>query len=59
MLSVDTTPMTKCFKPILLEAFLELGGFKQPPTTQRLAECNLILLSRYPQLFSSKLPTKQ
>jgi len=59
MQCIETTSMTKCFKPILLEAFLELDGFKQPPTTLQLAQHSRVVLNRYPQLFSSELPAKQ
>jgi len=59
MQSVETTLMNKCFKPILLEAFLELDGFKQPPTTQQLAERSRIVLNRHPiQFINNELKTK-
>lgn len=57
--SVETTAMTKCFKPILLEALLELDGFKQPPSTMQLAERSWQVLSRRPDLFARELPAKQ
>ncbi|WP_256384631.1 DEAD/DEAH box helicase family protein [Photobacterium toruni] len=44
------TSMTKCFKAILLEAFLNLDGFTIPPTTEVLAEQSLLVLNRYPEL---------
>jgi superfamily II DNA or RNA helicase/HKD family nuclease/SOS-response transcriptional repressor LexA len=58
MQSIEITVMKKCFKPILLEAFLELDGFNQPPTTQQLAERSWLVLNRYPQLFTTELPEK-
>ncbi|WP_392339135.1 DEAD/DEAH box helicase family protein [Moritella marina] len=59
MQSVETTAMSKCFKPILLEAFLELNGFESPPTTQQLALRSWQVLNRYPDLFISELPDRQ
>lgn len=56
---IEKTSMSKCFKPILLEAFLELNGFKYPPTTQQLAERSWLVLKRRPDLFNSELPEKQ
>lgn len=43
---VETTSMTKCFKMILLEAFLELNGFVQPPALGALAERSWTVLHR-------------
>ncbi|MGI2259656.1 DEAD/DEAH box helicase family protein [Shewanella sp. GXUN23E] len=56
---IETTAMTKCFKPILLEALLELNGFKHPPTLEALAERSHRVLSRRPDLFAAELPAKQ
>ncbi|WP_318452042.1 DEAD/DEAH box helicase family protein [Photobacterium leiognathi] len=47
---IAQTSMTKCFKAILLEAFLNLDGFTIPPTTEVLAEQSLLVLNRYPEL---------
>ncbi|WP_305816713.1 DEAD/DEAH box helicase family protein [Photobacterium leiognathi] len=47
---IAQTSMTKCFKAILLEAFLHLDGFTTPPTTEVLAEQSLLVLNRYPEL---------
>lgn len=47
---IAQTAMTKCFKAILLEAFLHLDGFTAPPTTEILAEQSLLVLNRYPEL---------
>ncbi|WP_318412592.1 DEAD/DEAH box helicase family protein [Photobacterium leiognathi] len=47
---IAQTSMTKCFKAILLEAFLHLDGFTIPPTTEVLAEQSLLVLNRYPEL---------
>ncbi|WP_461534740.1 DEAD/DEAH box helicase family protein [Spongorhabdus nitratireducens] len=56
---VEKTAMSKCFKMILLEAFLELDGFAIPPTTNALAAKSWQVLKRRPQLFQSELPEKQ
>lgn len=34
---IETTPMTKCFKMILLEAFVGLGGFNTPISIDKLS----------------------
>lgn len=47
---VETTSMTKSFKMILLEAFLELDGVKRPPTLPALAERSWNVLHRRPGL---------
>ena len=56
---IEKASMTKSFKMILLDAFLDLDGFFQPPTTQALAEKSWHLLKRRPALYSSELPAKQ
>jgi len=53
---VEHTAMVKCFKPILLQAFLELDGFTTHPTTQQLAQHGWDVLARRPDLKSSELP---
>ncbi|MBL4912069.1 DEAD/DEAH box helicase family protein [Shewanella schlegeliana] len=57
--SIEMTSMTKCFKPILLAAFLELNGFNNSPTTQALSKRSWLVLNRRPDLFNSELPEKQ
>ncbi|CAM2830480.1 DEAD/DEAH box helicase family protein [Vibrio rarus] len=52
---VQMTSMSKCFKPILLEAFLELDGFHRPPTLMALAEKSWHILKTYPTLFANEL----
>ncbi|HIF9512859.1 DEAD/DEAH box helicase family protein [Photobacterium damselae] len=47
---IAQTAMTKCFKAILLEAFLTLDGFTTAPTTEQLASQSLLVLNRYPEL---------
>ncbi|MCL9779897.1 DEAD/DEAH box helicase family protein [Vibrio sp. S4M6] len=56
---IQTTSMVKSFKAILLEAFLELDGFRRPPTIEELAEKSWHVLSAYPYLKSTELPTKE
>lgn len=48
--AVETTNMTKSFKCILLESFLEFDGFVSPPTTQQLAERSWHILNRRPDI---------
>lgn len=55
---LETTAMSKCFKAILLEALLELDGFRTPPTLEALAERSYKALSRRPDLRDSELPEK-
>ncbi|HET8638028.1 MAG TPA: S24 family peptidase [Acidobacteriaceae bacterium] len=47
---VETTPMTKSFKMIVLEALLDNGGFRQPPLLSVLAEQSRSVLRRRPVL---------
>ncbi len=54
--AVQSTAMAKCFKAILLEAFLRLNGFKQPPTLEALSIESWHVLQRYPHLFNTELP---
>ncbi len=56
---VENASMSKCFKMVLLNAFLELDGFINPPTTKVLADRSWHLLKRHPVLFASELPEKQ
>lgn len=55
---VEKTSMTKCFKAILLEAFVSLDGLNSPPTLKVLAEQSYKILARYPQLKALELPQK-
>ncbi|MFM2609376.1 DEAD/DEAH box helicase family protein [Vibrio chagasii] len=57
--AVQKMSMTKSFKAILLEAFLELDGFQTPPTLQALATKSGQVLSRYPSIREADLPSKQ
>ncbi len=54
-LEVEQAAMTKCFKMILLEAFLELNGFHQPVTLALLAERSWQILHRRPALVARDL----
>ncbi|GAB7220282.1 DEAD/DEAH box helicase family protein [Vibrio comitans] len=56
--TVQMTSMTKCFKPILLEALIELDGFNEPPTLETLAEKSWHILKSYPALFANELSEK-
>ena len=56
--AVEKTTMTKCFKMILLEAFVELDGFFNPPTEQVLAEKSWQLLYRRPDLVEKDIPER-
>ncbi|PCK30187.1 DEAD/DEAH box helicase family protein [Pseudoalteromonas piscicida] len=48
--SVEVTNMTKCFKAVLLEAFVQLDGITSPPTLRALADRSYDVLMHYPQL---------
>lgn len=48
--AIQKMSMSKCFKAILLEAYLELDGFNNPPTVEVLAEKSWHVLARYPHL---------
>ena len=56
---VQTTSMTKCFKAILLQAFVQLDGFIKPPTITDLAVLSAKILSRYPNLKQHDLGQKE
>lgn len=47
---VEVTPMTKSFKMVLLEAWLELDGLVTPPTVAALAQRSWDVLHRRPSL---------
>lgn len=53
---IQKTSMTKSFKAILLEAFLELDGFRTPPTIEELAKKSWSVLASYPFLKATELP---
>lgn len=53
--AIQKMSMTKCFKAILLEAYIELDGFKTPPTVETLAEKSWHVLARYPRLKAADL----
>ncbi|MGR6859470.1 DEAD/DEAH box helicase family protein [Aliivibrio salmonicida] len=57
--AVQNTSMTKSFKAILLEAFLELDGFRTPPTIEELSNKSWTVLSRYPFLKLNELPKSE
>lgn len=57
--ALETTPLTKSFKLILLQALLELDGLRQPPTLAELARHSRYLLERHPELLARDLPTAQ
>ena len=52
---IETTAMSKSFKAILLEAFLDLDGFRNPPTLSALAEHSHNVLFRRPDLVDLEL----
>ncbi|MCG2579832.1 MAG: DUF3427 domain-containing protein [Marinobacter sp.] len=51
LVEVETTSMTKSFKMILLEAFQQLGGWRQAPELPELAQESWRILKRRPKLF--------
>jgi len=53
--SIEITNMTKSFKCVLLESFLELDGFISPPTTVELAERSWYVLNRRPDIKQNDL----
>jgi len=56
LIAVQTTAMAKCFKAVLLQAFLKLNGFEQPPLLSTLASESWKVLQRYPHLQQTELP---
>jgi len=56
---IQTTSMTKCFKAILLEAYVALNGFAKPPTVAELAAMSAKILARHPNLKQHDLPIKE
>lgn len=51
LMEVETTAMSKSFKMILLEAFQQLGGWRQSPSLAALARESWKVLNRRPRLF--------
>lgn len=49
---VETTAMTRSFKMVLLQAFIDLGGFLEPPTLQELSTASLEIFRRRRRLAS-------
>lgn len=56
---IQTTSMTKCFKAILLEAYVALNGFAIPPTVAELAAMSAKVLARHPNLKQHDLSAKE
>jgi len=56
---VETTPMTKSFKMVLLEALLEHGGLVEPPTQATLAKQSLAIFQRRRNLIADIKPELQ
>ncbi len=56
---IQTTSMNKCFKAILLEAYVALNGFANPPTVAELAAMSAKVLARHPNLKQHDLPIKE
>lgn len=50
-LGVEKATMTKCFKAILLEAFVELNGLSHPPTIEAVCLKSWQIFKRYPKLW--------
>jgi len=57
LLEVEVTTLTKSYKMVLLESFLELEGFLTPPTIPTLAEDSFRIIQKRP-LLKHDLPTK-
>ncbi|TGN41183.1 DUF3427 domain-containing protein [Marinobacter confluentis] len=51
LMEVETTSMTKSFKMILLDAFQQLDGWREPPTLAELAQTSWQTLKRRPKLY--------
>lgn len=56
--AVQSTSMTRCFKAVLLEAFLSLDGFNKPPLLKELARKSWFVIKRYPHLVNTDLNEK-
>jgi superfamily II DNA or RNA helicase/SOS-response transcriptional repressor LexA len=48
---IEKASMSKCFKAILLEAFIELDGLNQPPTIEAVCVKSWHIFKRYPKLW--------
>ncbi|ART79767.1 DEAD/DEAH box helicase family protein [Oceanisphaera avium] len=59
LIGIETTPLTKSFKIILLQALLEIDGLSKPPTLQALAEQSRYVLERQPDLLQLDLSATQ
>ncbi|MCK0154031.1 DUF3427 domain-containing protein [Alcanivorax sp. S6407] len=49
---VETTAMSKSFKMILLEAFMQMDGWRKAPSLEALSSVSWSVLQRRPRLFS-------
>ncbi|AZG73206.1 DEAD/DEAH box helicase family protein [Shewanella livingstonensis] len=49
---VEKATMSKCFKAILLEAFIELNGLNHPPTIEAVCSKSWQVFKRYPKLWT-------
>ncbi|PML39513.1 DEAD/DEAH box helicase [Vibrio breoganii] len=56
---IQETSRQKSYKPILLEALIELDGFRNPPTLDALAEKSWHVLKSYPRLYDLDLPEEK
>ncbi|WP_350978492.1 DEAD/DEAH box helicase family protein [Shewanella sp. AC34-MNA-CIBAN-0136] len=56
-LGVEKATMTKCFKAILLEAFIELDGLNYPPTIEAVCIKSWQVFKRYPKLWTQDVKT--
>lgn len=54
---VEKATMTKCFKAILLEAFIELDGLNYPPTIEAVCSKSWQVFKRYPKLWTQDVKT--
>ncbi|QSX34807.1 DEAD/DEAH box helicase family protein [Shewanella avicenniae] len=57
--AVQTTSMNKSFKAILLEAFVELDGFRTPPTIAQLCQQSRLIIDGYPHLKQTDFASKE
>ncbi|GGQ07441.1 DEAD/DEAH box helicase family protein [Shewanella litoralis] len=54
---VEKASMSKCFKAILLEAFIELNGLRTPPSIDALCIKSWQVFKRYPKLWTQDVKT--
>ena len=52
LLEIETTAMSKSFKMILLEAFMQMDGWSKPPSLEALSSVSWRVLQRRPRLFT-------